>query len=279
MKKTAFLCLMLAAVLYFAGSFWQPLSLGQYGVFGYASARDMTGLQETDQMPGLSDESQEDQEGSRTDKAGGLSEKGIPPADFEIIRQMPELPTGCEITALTMMLNYYGYSVDKMTMASEYLPVIPAEFYEGADGRVYGPDMDNFFVGDPSASGYICGTGAIRSAADAYLEDRDSALRAKDLTGTPLPELYALVRDGTPVLVWVTIGMAERDEVQGWYTADGRWMEWSRNDHGAVLIGCSNDMVTIADPLSGLRVYSRDRFEHVFASRGSQCVALFMQES
>ena len=174
MKKTAFLCLMLAAVLYFAGSFWQPLSLGQYGVFGYASARDMTGLQETDQMP----------------------------ADFEIIRQMPELPTGCEITALTMMLNYYGYSVDKMTMASEYLPVIPAGFYEGADGRVYGPDMDNFFVGDPSASGYICGTGAIRSAADAYLEDRDSALRAKDLTGTPLPELYALVRDGTPVLVW-----------------------------------------------------------------------------
>lgn len=260
MKKTAFLCLMLAAVLYFAGSFWQPLPLGQNGTFGYASARDMTGLQETDQMP-------------------GLSGKGALPAEFEIIRQMPELPTGCEITALTMMLNYYGYSVDKMTMASEYLPVIPAEFYEGADGRVYGPDMDNFFVGDPSASGYICGTGAIRSAADAYLEGRDSALRAKDLTGTPLPELYALVRDGTPVLVWVTIGMAERDEVQGWYTADGRWMEWSRNDHGAVLIGYDEDTVTIADPLSGLRVYSRDRFEHVFASRGSQCVALFMQES
>ena len=43
MKKTAFLCLMLAAVLYFAGSFWQPLLLGQNGTFGYASARDMTG--------------------------------------------------------------------------------------------------------------------------------------------------------------------------------------------------------------------------------------------
>lgn len=279
MKKTAFLCLMLAAVLYFAGSFWQPLSLGQHGAFGYASARDMTGLQETDQMPGLSDEAQEDQEGSRTNKVGELSEKGIPPADFEIIRQMPELPTGCEITALTMMLNYYGYRVDKMTMASEYLPVVPAEIYEGADGRMYGPDMDAFFVGNPSASGYICGTGAILSAADAYLEDQDSSLRAKDLTGAPLQKLYALVKDGTPILVWVTIGMKERDEVQGWYTADGRWMEWSRNDHGAVLIGYDEDTVTIADPLSGLRVYSRDRFEHVFVSRGSQCVALFTQES
>ena len=252
MKKTAFLCLMLAAVLYFAGSFWQPLSLGQHGAFNYASARDMTGSQETDRMPS---------------------------EDFEIIRQMPELPTGCEITALTMMLNYYGYSVDKMTMAFQYLPTAPAEFYEGADGRMYGPDMEDFFVGDPSASGYVCGTGAILSAADSYLEDRGSSLRAKDLTGTPPEALYALVRSGTPVMVWVTIGMEERDETQGWYTADGRWMEWSRNDHGAVLIGCSNDMVTIADPLSGLRVYSRDRFEHVFASRGSQCVALFMQES
>ena len=27
---------------------------------------------------------------------------------FDIIFQMPELPTGCEITALTMVLNYYG---------------------------------------------------------------------------------------------------------------------------------------------------------------------------
>lgn len=279
MKKTAFLCLMLAAVIYFAGSFWTPLSLGQHGAFGCTSARDMTGSQETDQMPGLSDEAQEDQEGSRTDKAGEPSGKGIPPADFEIIRQMPELPTGCEITALTMMLNYYGYSVDKMTMASEYLPTIPAEFYEGADGRSYGPDMEAFFVGDPFSSGYVCGTGAILSAADAYLEDQGSSLRAKALTGISPEALYTLVRDGTPVLVWVTIGMKERDEVQGWYTADRRWMEWSRNDHGAVLIGYDEDTVTIADPLSGLRVYSRDRFEKVFVSRGSQCTALFTQES
>ena len=31
MKKTAFLCLMLAAVLYFAGSFWQPLRSDRMG--------------------------------------------------------------------------------------------------------------------------------------------------------------------------------------------------------------------------------------------------------
>ena len=28
--------------------------------------------------------------------------------DFELIRQLPELPTGCEITSLTMVLRYLG---------------------------------------------------------------------------------------------------------------------------------------------------------------------------
>ena len=76
------------------------------------------------------------------------------------------------------------------------------------------------------------------------------------------------------MLVWVTIGMRERDEVHGWYTEDGKWMSWSSNDHGAVLIGYDADTVTIADPLSGLRVYARKMFEGVFASRGSRCIIL-----
>ena len=61
--------------------------------------------------------------------------------DFEIMEQYPELPTGCEITAMTMVLNYYGYNVDKVTMALDYMPKIQAEFYRGEDGRLMGPDL------------------------------------------------------------------------------------------------------------------------------------------
>ena len=49
MKKTAFLCLALAAVLYFAGSFWKPLTSGRPGIPGCASARkwqDQRGMSE-----------------------------------------------------------------------------------------------------------------------------------------------------------------------------------------------------------------------------------------
>ena len=46
--------------------------------------------------------------------------------NFEIVSQMPELPTGCEITALTMVLNYYDYQADKTEIATEYLPTVMA---------------------------------------------------------------------------------------------------------------------------------------------------------
>ena len=172
----------------------------------------------------------------------------------KVIMQMPELPTGCEITALTMMLDHYGYAVDKTVMASEYLPVSPAGLYYGADGTLYGNDMDKYFIGDPAGeNGYICGTEAIVTAADGYLTACGSVLRAEDLTGKDVSELYRLVSEGTPVMVWVTIGMADRR---------------------AVLIGYSPETVTIADPISGICEYDREQFEKVFASRGNQCVIL-----
>ncbi|MCD7807323.1 MAG: C39 family peptidase [Lachnospiraceae bacterium] len=195
-------------------------------------------------------------------------------SDFEIIYQNPELPTGCEITALTMVLRYYGFDADKITMASEYLPTAEAVFYYGSDGLKYGPDLNEYFVGDPFSSGYICGTPAICTAADAYLEDKGSDMTSHDLTGFPVDELYHLVSQDTPVVVWVTIDMTERYTPEGWYTENGQWVEWSSNDHGAVLIGYTADTVTISDPISGTVEYDRDAFESVFSSRGNQCVIL-----
>ncbi len=210
--------------------------------------------------------------------ASGIQEE-IPPSyqieGFPIILQMPELPTGCEITALTMTLNYYGYPVDKTVMASEYLPTAPAAFYYREDGSMYGNDMDEYFIGDPfTEEGIICGTGAIVTAADDYLADEGSSLRAVNLTGSTAEDLYRRVSMDQPVIVWVTISMADRGWTSGWYTEDGDYVEWSQGDHGAVLIGYTDTTVTIADPIAGKAEYDRAQFEEVFASRGNQCVVL-----
>ena len=195
--------------------------------------------------------------------------------DFPLILQMPELPTGCEITAMTMALQYYGYDVDKTTMAAEYLPTVPANLYYGEDGRFYGSDLRKYFVGNPfTQAGYICGTEAILTAANAYLQEVGSSMRAVDKSGALPEELYKLLSEDTPVVVWITIGMANRNTPQGWYTENDTYVDWSTNDHGAVLIGYSEDTVTIADPISGIVEYSRTQFESVFASRSYQCVVL-----
>ena len=196
--------------------------------------------------------------------------------NFPIIEQLPELPTGCEITALTMVLNYYGFSADKVQMATEYLPVLDsAETYVGSDDRTYGNDLNQYFIGDPTTeNGFVCGTGAIVSAANGFLSEQGSYIYAEDKTGISLEELYQLINENTPVVVWCTIGMGDRWETEGWYTEAGDYVEWSMNDHGAVLVGYDSEEVVIADPLAGLMRYSRQQFESVFEARGNKCVVL-----
>lgn len=193
---------------------------------------------------------------------------------FPEVLQKPELPKGCEITALTMLLNYYGYDVDKMVMSEQYLPKARENLHEGPDGRLIGPDLNNYFIGDPKGSGHVCGSGAIVTAANHYLEDQESDRWVIDQNGATPERLYQLVCHGIPVIVWVTIDMAERNAPTGWYTEEGDYVDWSTNDHTAVLVGYTEKTVKIADPLEGLVEYDKDKFEAAFESRSRQCVIL-----
>lgn len=215
-------------------------------------------------------------------KMEGLSCKSAGPEelflleDFPLVLQNPELPTGCEITALTMALNFYGYPADKIDMAETYLPKAESGTYFGSDGREYGNDLNQFFIGDPftSTDGYTCGIPALITAADQYLKETGSNLKGKDISGASPEELYKIVAGGDPVVVLVTISMEDRRETQGWYTENGEYVEWSRNDHGAVLMGYSDHTVIIADPISGIVEYPRDQFESVYFSRGQHGMIL-----
>lgn len=193
---------------------------------------------------------------------------------FPEVLQNPELPKGCEITALTMLLNYYGHDVDKMVLSEQYLPKARESLHQGEDGRLIGPDLNNFFIGDPKGDGHVCGTGAIVTAANNYLEDQGSDRWVIEQNGAPPERLYQLVCHGIPVIVWVTIGMEERNTPTGWYTEEGVYVDWSTNDHTAVLVGYTENTVKIADPLEGLVEYDKDKFEAAFESRSNQCVIL-----
>ncbi len=59
------------------------------------------------------------------------------------IQQLPELPRGCEVTSLAMLLQYKGVEVDKMKLASEIYRVpfeengLHGNPYEGFVGNIY----------------------------------------------------------------------------------------------------------------------------------------------
>lgn len=100
-----------------------------------------------------------------------------------LIAQRPQLPTGCEITATTMMLKYAGAKVTKMSLARE-MP------------RSSNPNKG--FVGSPySKSGWwIYPKGLMKTV-------KRHAGSAKNMTGASFKKIKAQINKGHPVVVWV----------------------------------------------------------------------------
>lgn len=101
----------------------------------------------------------------------------------EVICQLPELPTGCEITAVTMMLRYAGYNVNKIQLANE----MPR-----SNNGDYG------FVGNPfSYSGWWIFPTGIAPVVNHYVGHSDI------LTGTSLQNIQQHLLNGHLVVTWM----------------------------------------------------------------------------
>lgn len=185
--------------------------------------------------------------------------------DFVPICQFPELPTGCEITSLTMVLNYYGFDIDKETLSDDYLEKGDADT---ADFRVV-------FAGDPrSNNAYGCFAPPIADCANRYLRTQDTDLRAYDLTEATLDDLAVCVNSGIPVLVWTSI-YCDGGFYYGTRYIDGEELEWYANEHCMVLLDINDGLITAADPYNGaIMNYSFDSFWADYAELGMQAVIL-----
>ena len=69
-------------------------------------------------------------------------------APVELILQNPELPNGCEVTSLAMLLTSAGFPVDHVKLYQQYLPT--KEFTYSKNQRL-GPSPNEFYVGDASS--------------------------------------------------------------------------------------------------------------------------------
>ncbi|MDE7293255.1 MAG: C39 family peptidase, partial [Oscillospiraceae bacterium] len=192
--------------------------------------------------------------------------------DMENILQNPELPVGCEITALTTLLRYYGFNAEKTDMARNYLPVSWGNArYE--DGKTYKDSFYDYFIGDPFSKGYGCFSPAIEKAANSYISSHGGGVTVKNISGCHPDTLYEYLIAGTPVLCWATDGMIEPEYYETWYdNATGEQLDWYLNEHCFVLAGfnISANTVTLNDPMKGIIDYNIDKFEVRFKEMHSQ---------
>ncbi len=184
---------------------------------------------------------------------------------FQPLSQYPELPTGCEVTSLTMVLDHNGLSADKCDIADNFLD-------KGEVGTV---DFRVAFEGDPrDESSYGCYAPVIVKTANRYLQSIRSGLKAYDLSGSDFENLFSYIDANIPVIVWGTLDCAEGYYSTTW-NVDGVDLTWYTPEHCMVLIGYDNEMVWVADPVYGdVRSYDREIFRNRYETLYKQAVVI-----
>ncbi|WEV38282.1 C39 family peptidase [Lactobacillus sp. ESL0680] len=132
----------------------------------------------------------------------------------KVISQRPELPTGCEMTAVTMMLNFAGVKVSKFTVAKK-------------TPRSSNPDKG--FIGSPYKEypgGYWVTPNGIKGVVKHYLG------KAKVMTGSSLAAVKNKLLHSHLVVAWVK-------DVDGF------------SNHALALTGYHDGQIFYNDPWTG----------------------------
>ncbi|KGR78798.1 C39 family peptidase [Ureibacillus manganicus] len=191
-----------------------------------------------------------------------------------VVKQNPELPNGCEITSLTAILNYYGIEIDKMTLTKEYLPTSPVTV---KDKKLYGPDPNIAYAGDPSKKydGYYVFAEPIIEVANQVLFENNSNFKALNLSNVSREELLSYVNSGVPVLAWTTIDWKKARTFGHWIIEDtNKKHPIFMNLHAVVVTGYADGKVTVMNPLVGYETIDEKVFFSTYESLGSHAVVI-----
>jgi uncharacterized protein YvpB len=170
--------------------------------------------------------------------------------DAPVINQMPELPRGCEVTSLAMLLQYAGVQADKMVLADQ-IKKDPTPYHK-ENGQVYFGHPNTGFVGD-MYSYHNPGLGVyhrpIAELAQNYLPGK-----IYDFTGADFEEIKRHLSDERAV--WVIINTAYRhlepSYFQTWQTPSGP-VDITYKEHSVLITGYDANFVYFNDPLTGVK--------------------------
>lgn len=175
-------------------------------------------------------------------------------------------PTGCESAALTNLLNYWGINVSinevVNTLAKGDLP-----YYE--NGIKYGGNPYIEFVGHPSTyNSYGVYEEPIIDVANKY---KPGIING---TGMSLESILEKVKEGRPVIVWVSMNMVVPYVSTSWiYKPTGQKISWMANEHALLVVGYNDSQVIVTDSLNGeIRYYNKDVFRSRYNTYGKRAL-------
>lgn len=185
------------------------------------------------------------------------------------------LENGCEVTALSMLLNFYDYDTDKNQLADllNYVPL-----YEDEAQTIHGNPHEGF-VGNIYEGYDAMGVAVepISDVAEKIISDQQKVVASSE---TSFAELAKVVQSGTPVWVVTTVDfqVPTADDFQTWQTTNGT-IKVSPLCHAAVITEVDDEHVYVNDPYGYKnRTVDRSDFEKIFQLMGSESLYLQTKE-
>lgn len=193
--------------------------------------------------------------------------------DAPILNQLPELPRGCEVTSLAMLLQYADVDVDKLTLAEEIKK--DSTPYVRENGTIYYGNPNDGFIGDMySLSGPGLGVyhKPIAALAEQYLPGS-----IVDFTGSDFEEIKKHLSSNHPV--WVitnsTFKKLPDSAFRTWHTPSGT-IEITYSEHSVLITGYDEEYIYFNDPLTGEKNKKAPitDFEESWVQMGSQAITI-----
>lgn len=188
-----------------------------------------------------------------------------------VLRQYPELPRGCEVTSLSMLLHYHDMNVDKMTLANQIKK--DTTKYSVKNDRIYFGDPHQGFVGNMynlSKPGYGVYHKPIASLAKKYVGDR-----VIDMTGGSFFEMLVHLNAERPV--WVitntTYKKLPTSAFQEWHTPNGKRFI-TMKEHSVLVTGYDKKYIYFNDPLGRNKKAPINDFREAWVQMGKQAITI-----
>ncbi|WP_330949708.1 C39 family peptidase [Virgibacillus sp. MG-45] len=186
-------------------------------------------------------------------------------------QQLPELPRGCEVTSLSMLLKHHNIQVDKLELA-EKVTKDPTP-YTTKNGEIYFGNPYNGFVGDMysfSKPGMGVYHKPIADLAKQYVGNR-----VLDFTGKDFNEVIDQLNYQRPVWVIInaTYNKLPKSQFTTWNTKDGK-INITMKQHSVLITGYDEKYIYFNDPLNYVDKAPIEEFKAAWVQMGKQAITI-----